>query len=350
MNPLKILFFILIISPIISSAYEVDNFSQRYNPLPDSNSVLSQAMNEQLKLAVETLNSQNKTKCVKSDIINAVKKEIAPDTATNFVGPIEKIAEKDSRIQRHTPLKNSIYSNKSFAEKIKKLIPTFYGEHSSINLNGQYIGTDKLGHFIYEGYSYYNVYKNDPTKSGLNQVLNNGLKSENNYYGKKSTGIISYGDLAANYEGLLFWKDIYNEKKSENSYFSCWNGQWKQTRNFNWSDYASSAWDEAINCSKYDEDTEIKKHVESKLKALTDSHKNRKIKNIVFACPMSVGECMRLKTKYGKIKDSILGPDCINAYISSPHNDIHSAQKADEVLKVNSNGVEKLLNKNKSSN
>lgn len=286
MGPYKSLFVVLIISPLILAANEVDNFSQSYNPLTDSNSVLSEAMNNHLQAAARALNAQNKTVCDGADIMSAVKNEVF--TGGN-ASSIEKLAETDSRIQRHLPLKNSFLK----------------ATHSSINLNGHYIGTDKLSHFLGDN--------------------------------KKSTVAVSYADLAAGYEGRLFWNNIFNVKFSENSYFSCQKGQWSQTRNFNWSDYANDAWDEAINCTEYDKAT--KKLLKGHLEKLTESHKNRKIKNIRFTCPMSSGECMRLRRKYDisvqngdPVKDLILSPSCINVNISSPHNDIHSSQKAEVII------------------
>ena len=168
--------------------------------------------------------------------------------------------------------------------------------------------------------------------------------SEKKIFGQQTTGIKSYADLAANYDGFLFWNSIY---ASSDPYFSCTKGKWSKIRDFNWSDYVSASWDEGINCSEYKSDG-LKKTIQNQLDSLTKINSYRKNKP-KFTCPMSVSECSRMKTKYDELKKSLIGPDCINANISSPHNDIHSAQKASETESIKSNGATKEFLKNKSS-
>lgn len=322
----------LIFSQLLTSlafSYEVDNFTNRYESLTDSKNNLNQFMNIRLKKVAGSMNSQLKQTCLKKDIVYAVKNELAPDTnLKNLKSELENFAATNVNIQRHVvDIDKSIYSSRSLKEKIKGFMLTSAGIDPSININGDYIGVDKLGHFLYEGHGYYDVYKNDPTRSGLKQVLNNGLNSETNYFGQKTTGIKSYADLAANYEGFLFWNNLY---ASSNPYFSCVNGKWNLIREFDWSNYTSSAWDEGINCSEY-QSSDLKKSVNVQLTDLTTKNSYRKNKP-QFQCPMSAGECFRLKIKYDKLKKYLLGPDCINANISSPHNDVHSSQKASKEL------------------
>ncbi len=327
-------------------AYEVDNFTNRYDPLPDSKNELNQFMNARLKKVADSMNSQHTQTCLKKDITKAVKNEIAAESnSSNLKSDLENFAGTSPNIQRHVvDINKSIYSNRSLNEKIKGFMLTSAGIDPSININGQYVGIDKLGHFLYEGYWYYDVYKNDPTRSGLKQVLNNGLNSEKKYFGQKTTGIKSYADLSANYEGFLFWNNLYG---GSDPYFSCVNGKWNQIREFNWSDYVSAAWDEGINCSEY-ESSDLKKSIKTQLAELSKKNSVRKIKPR-FQCPMSVSECLHLRTKYDKLKNYLIGPDCIDANISNPHNGVHSSQKASEALPTGASSEKNISRKIKAT-
>ena len=71
------------------------------------------------------------------------------------------------------------------------------------------IGTDKLGHFVSQGYTYFKIcyLKGE----GIEEALLFGINSELTYFGFLTTGIYSYGDLVANFQGLRFWNDILSE-------------------------------------------------------------------------------------------------------------------------------------------
>jgi hypothetical protein len=80
--------------------------------------------------------------------------------------------------------------------KVPVLSPT-------IQVNGIYIGIDKLGHFFQQGFQYYEV---EDQKKGQSQEFGKG--TEVGFYGLASTGVYSQADLEANRQGLLFFKQI----------------------------------------------------------------------------------------------------------------------------------------------
>ena len=125
------------------------------------------------------------------------------------------------------------------------------------------------------------------------------------------------------------------------------NGKWNQIREFNWSDYVSAAWDEGINCSEY-ESSDLKKSIKTQLAELSKKNSVRKIKPR-FQCPMSVSECLHLRTKYDKLKNYLIGPDCIDANISNPHNGVHSSQKASEALPTGASSEKNISRKIKAT-
>ena len=88
---------------------------------------------------------------------------------------------------------------------------------SSIKVNGVYLGTDKIGHFVDMGYRYYKVYsrlRNDKGFSerkamhGAANAFNSGIMSETSVLGYATAGAYSNADMTSNYVGCLFYRNM----------------------------------------------------------------------------------------------------------------------------------------------
>lgn len=156
-----------------------------------------------------------------------------------------------------------------------------------MKIQDYYVGSDKIGHFIGIGYTYYQY-------PSLSEAMDFGELTERTYFGLNTTAIYSYADLIANYEGYLFWNRV---AKSENPYFICRNNSWKQQAEFTWLDYMSPAWDEGINCSYY------------KTKEIEDSVQKR-IHDLGFSCPIDKKYCPAMKEHYGDIAARLITAEC----------------------------------------
>lgn len=116
----------------------------------------------------------------------------------------------------------------------------------SLRLAGHIVGTDKLGHFFMQGLDYFK--RVDSEGASLDIVLRHE-HGEDGVWGLRMTGVKSYADMAANYQGYRFWSALY---RGERPYARCENGRrWVKAREFTWADYVTDAWDEAINCSEF---------------------------------------------------------------------------------------------------
>lgn len=164
------------------------------------------------------------------------------------IGKLENWADEQSTLKKTViPYAESIYagaglfSTGSIGLAIDGIVP-------SVVINGHYVGVDKLGHFFDQGYAYYEeIYLRH--HSSVETIENYGLADEDGGNGMASNGIRSYGDMAANFQGYLFWRDVAS---GPNPYFSCHDGVFARTaRKFDWAEYVSDAWDEAINCSEF---------------------------------------------------------------------------------------------------
>lgn len=200
----------------------------------------------------------------------------------------------------------SIYKSLTFFESI----PLFtYGLGKTLEINGVSVGSDKFGHFFHEGWSYFErVNKGE----NLKVAFDFGDMTEKTYYGLAATGVYSYGDLVANFNGLRFWSALVEGDQITDPvgaeiapYVRCQDGEWVKTRDFDWNEYVDFGWDEAVNCSTYlpEKEEEIKAEISQRVGEMA------KAQNV--ACPLVPSYCQELQTKYGaEISAAILHPNC----------------------------------------
>lgn len=88
---------------------------------------------------------------------------------------------------------------------------------STIMADRSYFGTDKILHFCHMGYMYFREYRKalangcspeEATRITVQYGTGSGPLSENRWIGRIGTGVISNGDLAADYSGLKFYRNL----------------------------------------------------------------------------------------------------------------------------------------------
>lgn len=323
---------LLISGPV--RAYEVDNFTGRYKPLKDSQDYLDKVVNSAMKEALENdfvktndhirnrrkYSAAKPAPCDPQRLRGAVNGALASGWV---VGKLENLAADSKDIEKSKPLDDNIYMYRSGKDKAKGFVLSLMGLGPSINVNGYFIGVDKLGHFFDQGNEYYSVYRKEvPSEAAVHRAMSYGAALEDDFYGKITTGVKSYGDLAANYGGFLFWSQL---TEGANPYFVCENDKWKQVREFRWGDYVTSAWDEAINCNEYTGET-FQKAVATRARELEEADAKHG-KNQRYKCPVSSNECIKLRKSYGRNASRLLSPECMSA-LGSPDELPSTAQKA----------------------
>lgn len=141
---------------------------------------------------------------------------------------------------------------------------------STVMCNGTYFGTDKLVHFVHMGYVYFGEYRQaiqsgatDEAATARAVALATGahpLFSEHTVLGGITTGVISNADLAANYAGLKFFRNLTEPVMlkgrirppllvREGPYWRLSDEARAGTDFFSW--FVSDHWDEALNPSEY---------------------------------------------------------------------------------------------------
>lgn len=263
----------------ILNSTEVDSFTLRDPFLQDAVEELNQLMQGYFDRALDKANQKE-----------SCEPEVFEDALHHFTdglfwAQIEKDIENsptiDKRIIERT---RSIYQDISFLYG-----PALYMARLGfiLKIGDLYIGSDKFGHFIDQGYDYFE-------EEDLIDALDHGEMTENTYYGLTSTAVYSNGDLAANLDGYYFWKQVARGRKP---YVTCQNNKWEQTRAFDWRDYANPAWDEAINCSLYRNQT-------------VTNQVMKRIADLKMTCPIDKSYCPIMIQRYGLLSARVITREC----------------------------------------
>jgi hypothetical protein len=216
-------------------------------------------------------------------------------------------------------LNDSIYRDidylEGFSLRLKELSDV-------VNLDGQLVGLDKLGHFFAQGWQYFEMTAFDDKT--LYDALAWGQDREAGRYGYTTTGIFSYADLAANLEGWRFWTRVRSLQDDplkgffanllQRPYVGCdiqivdsirnlkIVRAWEYNVSFDLSDYVDGAWDEANNCNSY-ADPLIEAKVVARIEQVSPG----------FVCPLNRRACAEARDRYGVYAKDVLHPQCLTA-------------------------------------
>lgn len=288
-------FFLLILFSLSTPTWakETDNLTDRHKHLEDSTEILDQEMNRRLQ-ELQTEANKKKIPCDDPRSLRILFHEL--NGSRFFIGSLETWAEESPKIpKRSLGAAGSVYEGALENGWIFNRLSLA----STVKVNGELIGTDKLGHFIDQGFEFYTPYR----RSGYDMypALHSSLGSEKSHSGKKSTGVISYADAMANYHGILFYHSL---GEGSQSYFRCSQGQWTQIRKFTWVDYVDAGWDEGINCSVVASENGQLKYQENIKKIEARDGKK-------YSCPIENASCGKLNSRYPPtISQFVLSPEC----------------------------------------
>jgi hypothetical protein len=133
---------------------------------------------------------------------------------------------------------------------------TWYIELSPIvRAGGVLMGIDKLGHFLAQGFQYYEHYQTLhalPESERYAAMRKFGHDQEAQQLGIATGGVYSYADLASNWAGMSFFLALFDDIDIEGArharYFErTERGGYRRVRDFHWAEWVSPDWDEVLN-------------------------------------------------------------------------------------------------------
>ena len=324
LNMKKIFILVILISTAVFQAgfaAEIDSVTPRRLELDDSLTIIDTIFNQRIQEGVQKANMQygdiedpdmgddyygsvkEYKYCDEEALYTELRKAIFQSFTASwgFKGyDLDKQLRELLASQSYSLLLNdSIYRDITYIEgfslKLKELSDV-------VNINGHLIGLDKIGHFFAEGWHYFELTQYDDHT--IDQAIEWGKAQEAGKFGYSTTGIFSYSDLVANFNGWRFWNEVLLKEKDplkgvianffNRPYVSCdiqimvsiKNRKivkaWEVNTRFDLSDYVDGVWDEGNNCNSY-KDPIIEEKITSRIKNVYSD----------FACPFKAEHCLK---------------------------------------------------------
>jgi len=291
------LFRLLVLGSFSCTLYstEIDSYTSRVPDFRDGLIELNAIMNRHINGAIEAANDEGR--CDDQRLRDLLQKSLGGFFWTTFENEVIENPLIDSRI---TEVSDSIYRDFTFFESfVLQMVPL----GAITRIGDLYIGTDKYGHFLEEGYNFFNIIHRD--NGTIEDALSFGEKGEREHFGLQTTGIYSYGDLAADFDGLRFWELLVGKVGPgyPEPYVICQNGKYKKYRSFNWKHYVTAAWDEGMNCNGY-KTPEMEEKVNRRTMELGQK------RGVRLTCPIAPEQCKIMIDHYGIFANRLITPKC----------------------------------------
>lgn len=236
---------------VAAPALETDQFYAWGRALEDSTEVLNARVNLELERLVAELNRENRgldCQKVRSRFLGRHRMLFfnrfetwavnSPLVSRSPAGPEEAAEFKE----------NYIYGTMSILDT-----GSYYPPGPTVEVHGVRIGTDKLSHLLGTAWYYHRWYR-AARKRGLTtteaelEVVRRGLWTENTVLGKLVTGVVSFGDLEANHQGMWFYEHLCAGDDPTIAYEE---GVWRLRRPFDLREYVTPEWDESYQPNLY---------------------------------------------------------------------------------------------------
>jgi hypothetical protein len=197
-----------------ATAYEADTLTDRHLPLPDVTDALDARTQESIDLAIETAN--RRTGCdgdverARDLVSRIIHRETASDEMVLDRGGLRAFGfdrysawiEKGGVPRRDFQDRRDLFGSTSGAEAP---LLRWAGVASTVRVNDVLIGTDKLDHFFEEGYD---AWRRSRGGLDLAAAVAWATFTENTRYGLKTSETFSFGDLKADFDGMMFYASL----------------------------------------------------------------------------------------------------------------------------------------------
>lgn len=242
----------LILFSFNTFSLETDNFLTWGMTLEDSSKDINQYINNQLLEMLEEINAKNrKFDCeqVRNKLVMSFRGLITHPIEywiKDTLGP-KKVFPSKEEYSEEEYFMMSIYGTSKFD------VSKYFSLSPNININGIYLGTDKLSHWISTGERYYQTYlralkKHNVEEEAFKKAVNYGIFLDRYILGGYSSGVFSFGDLEANFQGLLFNRRFCRANK-EDRYLAKVDENWVLNKKVDIRDYVNPNFDETFNPS-----------------------------------------------------------------------------------------------------
>lgn len=285
---------------------ENDSLTNRYISRVNSRDFINSHINLNLDKVVEIANSSNNNCDIRKTLKIANKVLVAGVNGAFIFSPTQRMIDNSYEEfgMNRVEMKNSIYK---YVKKRNAPILKLFSLSPTMKIDDYIVGSDKFSHFFNLGWEYYSKLKKGKS---LEEVLRYSRNLEKNFWGGPTTGVISYSDLMANFQGLRFFGHLSGqgsdpftgESNRELSYLRCRSKKWIKIRDFEINDYFGPSVDEGANCNVF-HSKKIERAVQRSIFELEEDGLN-------YTCPVIDSICNNLREDYGRLSQYLISPTC----------------------------------------
>lgn len=249
------IYALLFLFSLNAIALETDNFLTWGRELKDSSDLINDYINDQVKVELQKINRKKKLfSCEK------VRNKLVMSFRGFITHPMEHWIESSLGKNRVYPSEEEYSDREYFMMSIygtpKFDVSKYFSLSRNININGIYLGTDKLSHWMSTGERYYQVYtramkKENNEQKAFKRAINYGIFLDRFILGGVSSGVFSFGDLEANFQGLLFNRRFCRVQENQRYLVATENGKWRFQHRIDVRDYVNPNFDETFNPSLF---------------------------------------------------------------------------------------------------
>ncbi len=243
--------------------YETDQYSLGEAPIADSVDLLNNRFNQELaRIAAEWRGPASRARFA--------RQVYARLGGRHWVDRLERWAIRSPDVEKALPGgRRSIYRGLPFWATRAGF---FFGVAPTIRIHSVSLGTDKIGHFISQGWKYHRRHLRGASPE---RVLRLGVRNEAGIFGSLTTGTFSNADLVANYEGYLFYRSLFEDDvvAGKPAIIAWAEGGARIQRRFDFRDHVNDFWSEALNPSRFD--SLLRKPMLARLRQLCPDYQRR---------------------------------------------------------------------------
>ncbi len=240
----------LLAASLPAQALETDQYYAWGRPLRDAGDAVDAKINAELGRALADVNRRDAGReytC--RDVLDQIKGRYTLFIFQHielWAARTELLDRVPARGEEELYRKNWIYRDISRFDLGRTVPPS-----GTIEVSGIRFGTDKLSHFFSEGHWYFKWYEG-ARKDGMSReaaielAIRRGIALEETVLGGVISGVLSPGDLEANYQGLLWYIGLCDGESPD-----LVRGEtgWELRRPFDLRPYLSPEWDESYSPS-----------------------------------------------------------------------------------------------------
>lgn len=245
---------LVVVSTSSSHAYESDQLSARAEPPGDATALADAQVDRLLALAIAETNQLTRCEGSDAEVRSVLARQVHAHAGHRVyvaarqgrppmgfgtyaawleTGPVDRVQPaRDQGLFGHVGLLDS------------PVLATF-GPASTITLDHTLVGTDKIDHFWIQGYDYF---RRSHGGADPDRAVDWGTRTERGVWGLGTTGVFSFADLAANFDGLQFYAGLLG---ADSVLQRDPGGCVAQVRPFSWADWIDWRYDEVQNPSVF---------------------------------------------------------------------------------------------------